>query len=234
MLHEMISQRKTAFAVLRQELGLSVEEFARLLKKSVSTVTKLDNGQLKLGEETAALVSKETGVAIGWLLGGNPKEKPYTIDQVYGSKRPYFKELFEKIQAHKATGYRYPRKPERYLIYAIAVATPWLSAYTKASESGNAELAAYLMQQLQDPLVERLNKDDDGFLRLNEGARIVAADGTEWGFAKDALTGELMLKRLAPVPKKEPLPPSPANARRVGGRKSASQERRRRDAQASG
>jgi transcriptional regulator with XRE-family HTH domain len=229
----MHSKKKTPLAVLRLELGLTVEEFAQLLKKSVSAITSLETGRLRLSDETAVLISKETGVALGWLLAGSPKEKPYTIDPGDDSRQPYTKELFEKVQAHKATGNRYPRKPERHLIRAIAVITPWLSAYTKASENGNAELAAYLMQRLQDPMVERLNKDDDAFLRLNEGAHIVAPDGTQWGFAKDA-NGELMLEQLTPVPKKEPLPPSPANAHRASGRKSASPRRRRRDVQAIG
>ena len=60
----MISGLKTPVAVLRQMLGLSVEDFGKLIGKSLSTVTKLDNGALPLSEETAHTVSLETGVSI--------------------------------------------------------------------------------------------------------------------------------------------------------------------------
>jgi hypothetical protein len=33
-------------------------------------------GRLKLSDETALLISKESGVALPWLLDGKPKEKP--------------------------------------------------------------------------------------------------------------------------------------------------------------
>ena len=74
--HEMISGLKTPVAVLRQMLGLSVEDFGKLIGKSLSTVTKLDNGALPLSEETAHTVSLETGVSMHWLLEGNPAEDP--------------------------------------------------------------------------------------------------------------------------------------------------------------
>jgi hypothetical protein len=48
--HEMISRLKTPVAVLRQMLSLSVEDFGKLIGKSLSTVTKLDNGALPLSE----------------------------------------------------------------------------------------------------------------------------------------------------------------------------------------
>jgi hypothetical protein len=76
-----------------------------LAEKSVSTVTSLETGRLKLSEETAYDIYRQSGVAMKWLLDSNPKEKPYTIDEVDGSKLPYTKELFERIQAHLKKGH---------------------------------------------------------------------------------------------------------------------------------
>jgi transcriptional regulator with XRE-family HTH domain len=233
-LHEMISQRKTAFAVLRQELGLSVEEFARLLQKSVSTVTKLDNGQLKLSEETAVVISQQTGVAIKWLLDGDPKDKPYSIDPGDNSRRPYSKELFEKIQARKAPKIRFSRNLKRDLVFAIPPIVDWLSIYANAAKTGQDDLALYLMNRYLDQLAKRFGKDDGTFRRLDQKVRIVDDDGSEWVLVQDTLSSWITVKDTEESSKKEPLPPSPANARRAGGRKSASPRRRHRDAQASG
>ena len=187
----MISRQKTTVAVLRQVLGLSVEEFAKLIVKSVSTVTKLENGLLKLSEETAFKISEETGVEFQWLLAGDPKKDPYWIDEGLNRKEPYNKELFEKIQAHKKTGrmIRIGRRSRR-LANAIAIAGDWFSVYNAAAEAGRAELAAYLMRQFLDGLVERLGKDDEAFLRLNAGARIFDADKVESIFTRaEAVAG---------------------------------------------
>src|ERR1700733_7798809 len=99
-------REKTTVAVLRQKIGLSVEEFGQLIGKSISTVTKLENGLLKLSVETAMKISNETGVEVKWLMAGKPKEDPNWIEEGWNRKEPYNKELFEKIQAHKKTGRR--------------------------------------------------------------------------------------------------------------------------------
>jgi transcriptional regulator with XRE-family HTH domain len=59
--------------VLRQILGLTVEEFAKLIGKSLTTVNSLETGRLKLSEETAFRISQETGVEMHWLLKGKSK-----------------------------------------------------------------------------------------------------------------------------------------------------------------
>jgi transcriptional regulator with XRE-family HTH domain len=181
----MISREKTTVAALRQKLGLSVEEFGQLIGKSISTVTKLENGLLKLSVETATKISNETGVDLHWLMADDPSKAPYWIDQGLNRKEPYNKELFEKIQAHKKTGrmIRIGRRSRR-LANAIAIAGDWLSVYNAAAEAGRAELAAYLMRQFLDGLVERLGKDDEAFLRLNAGARIFDADKVESIFTR--------------------------------------------------
>jgi transcriptional regulator with XRE-family HTH domain len=180
----MQSKKKTSVAVLRTELGLTVEEFAKLIEKSVSTVTSLETGRLELSDETALKISDETGVAMEWLMGGNPKEKPYTTDEVDDSRHPYTKDLFEQIQAYKKKGITYPRKPERRLIGAIAVVLDWISVHNLAHEAGRSELAVYLMRQFLDGLAERLGKDDAAMMQINEGARIIDASGSEWIFSQ--------------------------------------------------
>ena len=179
----MISQRKTTVAVLRQELGLSVEEFAQLLGKSVSTVTKLDNGQLKLSEETACKISKETGVDIRWLRDEKPTEKPYFFDRER-YKRPYDKDRFEQVQADKGNPPRFPFDPALRFVVSTMVANDWHSVYAAADEAGRSQLAIYLMRQFLGSLVERLGKDDEAFLRLNADARIKAANGREYKWAR--------------------------------------------------
>jgi transcriptional regulator with XRE-family HTH domain len=196
----MISKQKTTVAVLRQTLGLSVEEFGQLIGKSISTVTKLENGLLKLSIETATKISNETGVDVEWLTAKDPKEDPYWTDPTWDRKEPYNKELFEKIQAHKKTGkrIRIGKKPARRLTTAIAIATDWLSLYNAAAESDaanegesdKAEHVAYLVREFFDGLVERFGKNDEAFLRLNAGARIIDADGKEWVFEQRELGGE--------------------------------------------
>jgi transcriptional regulator with XRE-family HTH domain len=181
---QMQSKKKTPVAVLRTKLGLTVKEFAELIGKSVWSVTSLESGRLKLSEETAHDISKETGVEMKWLMDGNPKEKPYETDPVDGSKHPYAKEVFERIQAHKKKGVTYSN-PNTRLVRAIATVTDWLSVFNAADEAGQSELAAYLMCQFLDGLVERLGKDDDAMMRINEKARIIAPNGKEWRFKKE-------------------------------------------------
>lgn len=180
----MQSKKKTPVAVLRTKLGLTVKEFAELIGKSVWSVTSLETGRLNLSEETAIKISDETGVAMKWLLDGNPKEKPYETDPVDGSKHPYTKEIFERIQAHKKKGITYSSNPNTRLVRAIAAATPWLSVFNAADEAGRSDLAVYLLHQFFDGLVERLGKDDDAMMRINEKAKIIAPNGTEWVFKR--------------------------------------------------
>jgi transcriptional regulator with XRE-family HTH domain len=197
----MRSKRKTTVAVLRQELGLSVDEFAKLIDKSVATINSLETGRLKLSEETAFKIQEETGVEMEWLLKAGPREKPYVLSfKGYGTRKPYTKELFEQIQSSKGRKSYYLKDPKHHLIPAISIVCDLLSVYTKAEQAGREDLATYLMCQFLDQLVERMGKDDDLFLRLNKNAKIVANDGSEWKFAKQKNEGsEEPLLTLVPV-----------------------------------
>jgi hypothetical protein len=142
----------------------------------------------------------ETGVDLQWLMAGDPKEDPYSTDPAWDCKEPYSKELFEKIQAHKKSGrkIRIGNRPARRLTSAIAITIDWLSVYSAAAEadaategeSDKAEHVAYLMGEFIADLVKRFGKNDEAFLRLNAGARIIDADGKEWAFEQRELGGE--------------------------------------------
>jgi transcriptional regulator with XRE-family HTH domain len=186
----MKSKRSTTVAVLRQDLGLSVEEFAKLIDKSVATINSLETGRLNLSEETAFKIQQQTGVEMEWLLKAGPREKPYVLSfEGYGARKPYTKELFEQIQSSKGRKSYYLEGPQHHLIPAISIVSDWISVYTAAEQTGRGDLAAYLMCQFLDQLVERMGKNDDLFFRLNKNAKIVANDGSEWKFAKQKNEG---------------------------------------------
>jgi transcriptional regulator with XRE-family HTH domain len=65
------SQKRTTVAVLRGISGRSTREFARDTGLSLSTVEKLESGQLRLSATNARKLSFETRVSFRWLLGGN-------------------------------------------------------------------------------------------------------------------------------------------------------------------
>ena len=181
----MRSKRKTTVAVLRQVLGLSVEEFAKLIGKSATTINSLETGRLKLAEETAFKIQEETGVEMEWLLKAAPKEKPYVLSfEDHQRRKPYTKDLFEQTQSLKGRKSYYSDEPAHHLITAISIVSDWISVYTAAEEAGRGYLATYLMCQFLDQLVERMTKDDKRFLQLNRDAKIVAADGSEWKFSE--------------------------------------------------
>jgi transcriptional regulator with XRE-family HTH domain len=176
----MISRLKTPVAVLRQTLGLSFEDFGKLIGKSFSTVTKLDNNDLPLSEETAQRISAETGVSLSWLLAGKPEEKPYFIDSL-NRKQPYLKEIFDLVQARKKE--ELPFDPALNLIVSLGLVGNFLSIYHAAAAAGRGQLAAYLIREAAKELAERLGKNDEEFLQANADVRIIAANGSKWAFA---------------------------------------------------
>jgi transcriptional regulator with XRE-family HTH domain len=197
----MKSRRKTTVAVLRHVLGLSVEEFAKLIGKSATTVNSLESGRLKLSEETAFKIQQETDIDLQWLLKAKPKEKPYASWlRGDGTRQPYTKEQFELTQSTKGSKSYLSIDPEYYLIGALSVVGDWISVYTAAERSGRSDLAIYLMCQFLDQLVERMGKDSAAAAAINKGARILVR-GEKWIFIQDKETGELVLKPESEVVK---------------------------------
>ncbi len=116
----MISKQKTTVSALRQLLGVSLEDFAVVIDKSVSTVASLESGRLKLSQSTALEISKATGVALEWLLSHKPKSEPYSLD-AQGNRTPYSKDVYERTQAAIAEDMDWVENPEDALPSAIVV-----------------------------------------------------------------------------------------------------------------
>lgn len=193
----MISHQKTTVAVLRQELGLSAEEFGQLIGKSVSTVEKLDSGVLPLSEETAQTISKETGVDMRWLLAGEPKEEPYEpyFTDVENGVQPFTKEVFERVQARKQKP-NPPLDPADYLAVSDLASIPFHMAYANAEKAGDGQLALHVYRKFLKDYVKRFGTDPEEFLRINKKARRTYANGVVRAFAS---AKALELKELGDV-----------------------------------
>jgi transcriptional regulator with XRE-family HTH domain len=87
---EMKSTRSTTVAIVRQEIGLSAEDFGKLIGKPLGTIKSLESNRLKLSEKTARVISEKTGVAMSWLLDNNVLAPPINT---FG--RPWTKQAFE-------------------------------------------------------------------------------------------------------------------------------------------
>ncbi len=85
-----VSSQRTAVALVRAITKLSTPHFAGMLGVSVSTIEKLESGNLRLSEKLAAKISFETGVDEDWLWIGT--QHPTCI----GSKRPFTTRYFHE------------------------------------------------------------------------------------------------------------------------------------------
>jgi transcriptional regulator with XRE-family HTH domain len=190
----MESLKLTCVAVLRTKLGRTVEQFARLIDKSVSTIHSLESGRLALSQETAIRIEEETGVSMQWLLGNNPSDEPFWINRE-NQRMPWGKSMFELIQSDNLPSGLKPAKPGWRLPNAITVVGDWLSIYSAADQKGQGSRATYLMRQFLEKLNEALGKDDEAFVRANQRARLIAQDNSEWKFVFDNYADQIQLQR---------------------------------------
>jgi transcriptional regulator with XRE-family HTH domain len=72
----MRSLLSTVVAVVRNETGLSAEDFGKLIGKPVGTIRKLEADLLDLSEKTAMQINVATGVSLPWLLRGDASSPP--------------------------------------------------------------------------------------------------------------------------------------------------------------
>ena len=173
----MISHKKTPVAVLRAMLGLSVEEFAKLVGIAPSSVNSIESGRLALSEKTALQITRETGVSVAWLLNGNAKQKPYLTKFLNGPREKYTPEEFEKIQAAKSVGpAKVSSSNELNLLWAFDTICPWFSVFYKAAENGQADLAVWLMRKAIIELAERFGENAEAALQGNDQTRITIGD----------------------------------------------------------
>jgi len=164
------SSKRTTVAALRTTLGLSVEQFAELIGKSVSTVKSLETpGRLNLSEDTAVKISDETGISARWLLEGDP-DKPMVcapgwenakFDGSYDDR--YGRGTFEMVQAGKQIAKDPARK--RYLrqqkrdAQSLELCSQWFGILAAARKDGKQEVAEYLLSQFIDQMKKRFGYD---------------------------------------------------------------------------
>jgi transcriptional regulator with XRE-family HTH domain len=229
--HNMrLSSKRTTLSVLRALLGLSVEELANLIDKSVPTIRSLESGRLKLGEETARRIAKETGVSIYWLLAADPSKEPFSEDDL-GVRWPYSKEIFELIQVQ---GDKSPfTQPEitPAVLHAATVrhCLDWLPIFASAQKAGKGDLAVFSLRRFFAEMGERFGADHKVAREASRDSRLITPDGEKYAFLyrdpplserPDALLLS-MPKRARRKTKKLPSQPSPANAHHASGRTSS-------------
>ena len=237
-------------------LGLSIEDFAKLIEKSPSTVNSLESGRLALSGDTAFKIALETGVALDWLLKGDPEQEPY-VKLREGAEREYTLAEFQKYRATRFEPIEL--RDEVKLILAFDTICPWISVFFKAAKNGQAELARWLMQEQIEKLADRFGKDDEAALKANEKTGItigndhymlVEYNGMRLGLLRAGVVNEASRKEMTflrsrirrfvqKFPTVETLknsasPPSPESVRPSNARKSASPRRRRRGVPATG
>jgi hypothetical protein len=87
-------QHKTCLSILRSILGPAYGQearFAKLINRSPSWLKKASSGIAPLTEDAAVRIAHETGVAVWWLLAGNP-----STPAVAYNREPYTKSFYER------------------------------------------------------------------------------------------------------------------------------------------
>lgn len=97
-----LSKRKSTVSVLRGILGPvsgNLTHFARLAGRKEDWVKKVSAGQITLTEEAALRLASETGIALKWLLDGDPSSPP-----VGTHGNPYTKDTFQLHRSRATKG----------------------------------------------------------------------------------------------------------------------------------
>jgi transcriptional regulator with XRE-family HTH domain len=214
---------RTTISVVRNEIGVTQQEFADLISKSRMTIQSLELGKLALSEKLALLISAKTGVSASWLLGNDPASPIVDMDG-----RPWTKESFEKRagQAIESDGsftvtIPYEQAPRSILYFHMLdlISNLW-PTYLSAVRSGKREILEFRLSEFIKGAREAFGVDRRADEIKAEHKILNDPDITE------------VAKKGRP-PKTAPSPPSRANAPTVGARKSSSPGRHRRDDRAS-
>src|SRR5262249_24271944 len=157
--------------------GLSVEEFAGLIGKSVSTIRSLESGRLKLGEDTARRIAKVTGVSIFWLLEDDPSKEPFA-EEPRGIQVPYGKIVYELIQSKgvESVGLA-PLQVTPALLHAATArhCAGWLPIFAAAQKAGKVDLAVFLLRRFLAEMKERFGADYQIARESSENSRLTTA-----------------------------------------------------------
>ena len=172
LVHDMrTSSKQTTVAVIRSELGLSIEEFGELIGKAPSTIKALEaKNRLALSEETAAAISEATGVSLAWLLDGDPRRRMVTPEG-----KPYTKEVYEMISGrreHLAWKLQIPEKrlkrswddlndPEVLWSRGLTILALWFPVYSAAAKVGKAEIVEHLTSKFNRQMIKRFGTDGE-------------------------------------------------------------------------
>jgi len=153
------SSKKTPIAILRSILGLSVKEFAEIIGKRPSTIPALETGRLSLSEGTASRIAQETGVALSWLLDGDPNVKPYS--EMETGPVPWNKEIFETVQAmQRPLGLRRTSYPDVLTIITMqTLMDDWLPIFNAAVKAEKGYLAQYYLKRFLQDMRKKFGED---------------------------------------------------------------------------
>ena len=88
------SARKTTAAVLRDIIGIKVPEWAEKLECSPHSIHDLESGRLKLSGAMAVKMCTQSGIALRWLIDGNPAAPAIAEDG-----REYTPAIYDEVQA---------------------------------------------------------------------------------------------------------------------------------------
>jgi transcriptional regulator with XRE-family HTH domain len=178
-------------------LGLSVEGFANLIGKSAPTIRSLESGRLKLSEETARRIAKETGVSICWLLEDDPTKEPF-VEEPSGIRLPYHKAAYEVVQSQGAESWYTPQDVTPALLHATAVrhCRDWLPIFAAAQKAGKGDLAVFLLRGFFAEMAERFGADYEIAREASKNSTLTTGDGSKYYFAYGSMDAALL-----PVPK---------------------------------
>jgi len=175
------SAKRTTVAVLRNMLGLSVAEFAKVIGRQVPTVQSLESGRLKLSEKTAQQIALATGIDTAWLLDGDLTAKPVSHWAGNdGHPIPYSRTVFELSQsANDESRARYAvtdLSHAQIQIEAISSALDWFPILASAHKRGEGALAIFALREHLRALQKRYGRDDDAAAEVNDKAVFIPAD----------------------------------------------------------
>jgi len=159
-----ISERKTTAAVLRFILGEKLDhDFCSLVGCSMDLWRKLENGDRRMTERTAAHVESSTGVSRVWLLAGNPKVKPVAVD---GS--PFNLGSFRNFKATQITG---DKRTLGLAIYPAGHLPSLVATAAAAARDGKLASFAVELEAAVDSLRRQYGFDKDVLANVSEAMR---------------------------------------------------------------
>ena len=165
-------------AVLRQIIGLTQKDFAKLVGKSTTTIQAIELGKLQLSKDLAVKISVETGVAARWLLEGDVLKPPVSEEPVTKERTlelEFTKKYFEKWRADQIK--------EGYGEWGVSktLGVPWedearlASVKEAAKRSRNSRLFKYRFKKFLDEQEAEFGRSDE----------IFSKEGDRWQLQRD-------------------------------------------------